>query len=315
MTRRWSALLLVAALAASGCGGAKKPAATRPRTHTISAVVASYDLTMGRPQRFLVGVLRADKQKLVSFGTAKLAFRRVGVKGGQPPRATASWIPIPGQQLGTIPTTPRFVDGSDGTGVYRARDVTFTAPGTWEVTATVVIAGRARSATSAFPVARDVAVPEPGDPAPATDNPMAGAEGVAPRSIDSRADGSAPFPDPELHRASIAAALARHQPIMVVVSTPTYCQSRFCGPITDSIQRLAQKYGDRTAFVHLEVWADYDKQQVSPYANEWIDPHATGDAREPWVFTVGADGRIQQRFDNVASDDELADATANLLGV
>jgi len=44
---------------------------------------------------------------------------------------------------------------------------------------------------------------------------------------------------------------------MVVVSTPTYCQSRFCGPITDSVSALAQRYGDRMAFVHLEVWKNF----------------------------------------------------------
>jgi hypothetical protein len=277
-------------------------------------VVASYDLTTARPVRFLVGVLRSDKQKLVSFGRATFSLRRDGApKSARPELAIADWIPIPGQNLANVPSTPTMVDGSQGTGVYRAQGVRFDKPGTWQVTVSVTIGGRPRLARAAFTVAKASTVPAPGDPAPATDNPIAGTAGVAPRSIDSRGDDNTPIPDPELHSTSIAAALAAHRPLMVVVSTPTYCESRFCGPITDSVQQLAQRHGDRIAFVHLEVWKDFERQEVSPYATEWIDPHATGDAREPWVFTVGTDGRIRQRFDNVASDAELAAAVDDLL--
>jgi len=41
-----------------------------------------------------------------------------------------------------------------------------------------------------------------------------------------------------LHNISIAAATAAGRPA-VVVSTPTFCVSRWCGPITDSVNELA----------------------------------------------------------------------------
>ena len=89
---------------------------------------------------------------------------------------------------------------------------------------------------------------------------------------------------------------------MVVVSTPVFCVSRFCGPITDAVQELAQRYGDDVDFVHLEVWQDFETQTVNDAAAEWIWPDQRGDAAEPWVFLVGADGIILRRWDNVATE-------------
>jgi hypothetical protein len=101
---------------------------------------------------------------------------------------------------------------------------------------------------------------------------------------------------------------------MVVVSTPVFCVSRFCGPITDAVGDLARRYGDRMDFVHLEVWRDFEAQEINPAAAEWIWPDQQGDAAEPWVFLVGADGTIMQRWDNVATEASLARAVEALVG-
>ncbi len=100
---------------------------------------------------------------------------------------------------------------------------------------------------------------------------------------------------------------------MVVISTPTYCQSRFCGPITDAVSALGKRHGERMAFVHIEFWEDFEAQRVNEAAAEWIFPPGTEDAREPWVFVVGGDGVITHRFDNVASDAELEAAVRDTL--
>lgn len=81
-----------------------------------------------------------------------------------------------------------------------------------------------------------------------------------------------------------------------------------CGPITDSVAALARTTGDRVAFVHLEVWRDYDANQLNEAAQEWVDPGFTHEGNEPWVFVVDRDGNIVERFDNVASDADLRHA-------
>lgn len=65
-----------------------------------NTLVASYDLSVGRPQRFLVGLVIND-QHLVSFGEAELSFSFLGkgqVSGDPVPGPTAEgiWQPIPG---------------------------------------------------------------------------------------------------------------------------------------------------------------------------------------------------------------------------
>ncbi len=59
---------------------------------------------------------------------------------------------------------------------------------------------------------------------------------------------------------TVAASIASGKPTLLVVSTPTYCVSRFCGPITDMVQGLSKDYADRANFVHIEVWRNFESQ-------------------------------------------------------
>ena len=93
------------------------------------------------------------------------------------------------------------------------------------------------SADAALEAVATPAVLSVGDPAPHSDNAVAGAAGVPPAAIDSRAASGEPIPDPELHTTSIADALDAGHPALVVFSTPVYCVSQFCGPVTDLVAR------------------------------------------------------------------------------
>ena len=99
---------------------------------------------------------------------------------------------------------------------------------------------------------------------------------------------------------------------MLVVSTPTYCLSRFCGPITDTVSKLAKSYGDRMAFIHAEVWNDDEKRALNREAAEWIFREGA-DPKEPWVFVIDRSGNVVARFDNVSTDAELEAAVQQVL--
>src|SRR3546814_15694577 len=88
---------------------------------------------------------------------------------------------------------------------------------------------------------------------------------------------------------------------MVVVSTPVFCVSRFCGPITDSVQELAATYGDRANFVHIEVWRDFEQNKLNRGAAEWHYPDEEANPSEPWVFLIDGEGTIAKRWDNGAN--------------
>lgn len=314
------AVLLVAACSSGGDGTEANGEIIleKQSNDDLNALVASYDLAVGSPQRFLVGLVTNDQQ-LVSFGDAELAFSFLG-KGESDadpvpgPTATGIWQPIPGQQLDSTPTAPTVGDAVDGVGVYAARDVTFDEAGFWQVDVTVEVDGDSKKAQAAFEVFEKREIVGVGDPAPKTVNHLPGAAGVPVKAVDSRAEQDGTVPDPELHTMTVADAIASGKPTMLVVATPVYCVSRFCGPITDAVQDLAQEFGDRMNFVHIEVWRDFEGRELNKAAAEWIYPDGIEEAKEPWVWVIGADGIIVARFDNVASEDELAAAVDDVLG-
>jgi len=164
-----------------------------------------------------------------------------------------------------------------------------------------------QTAAASFAVADEPALPAPGDPAPATENLTLASEGVPEAAIDSRAVTEGKIPDPELHRATIAQAIAEHRPALVVFATPVYCVSQFCGPVTDMVQDLAHRYRGRAVFIHVEIWKDYEAQQLNDAAVEWLRM-PNGDLTEPWLFLIGPDGRILDRWSSLWSEQEVAAA-------
>ena len=321
MIRPIRSIVVAVALLAAACGGSSKPDITVGATKadaTLSGEVASYDIVVNRAGRFMVGVFANDNQRLLAYGQTEFRFAYLGTKASPVNRArpdmttTAGFLPIPGQKLQAV-TTPRLVAASQAIGVYGASSVTFDTPGFWQVTTSATIAGKKVATDASFEVAATEVLPAPGAHAPATVQHLADATDVAISAVDSRAGDGQAIPDPELHDITIADALAAHRPMMIVISTPTYCQSRFCGPITDAVSALAHKHPGPIAFIHLEIWKDFDKGIINEAAAQWIQPPGSADGREPWVFTVGRDGIIRQRLDNVASEKELAAAVDDLL--
>jgi hypothetical protein len=294
-----AALLL---LVACGSGGSGKASAD-----DLVVQVASYDLATGPPARFIVGLITAD-QRLVGFGAVDLRFSYVGTKenANNPtpfgPPVKASYLPIHGSVVPSpAPAAPQIVAASDTRGLY-ADQACFDKAGFCEVEATATVEGKTRHGKAAFAVNPTHTIPAPGDQALATETLTLTTPDVPRPAIDSRA-GSGEIPDPDLHRTTIAAALAAKRPVVAVFATPVDCTSRFCGPVTDLVDELAHQYGDRASFVHVEIWRDFQAKTVNKSAADWV--YRNDELNEPWVFVVGADGRISARFDNVVTRGEL----------
>ena len=310
MIRRPIPILAAAlALIAAGCvsSGPRQATGTTVASQPVNglaAAVASYDLAVGPASRFLVGLFDSEKGE-VGLGTTALRFTFLGARGatgpGRPgPSMTATFLPIPGSPDTPGRTGPVLLKPSEGRGVYEAQ-VGFDQAGFWQVEVEAAIPGLGpQNATAAFEVADRHHVPAVGDPAPRSENLTLTTPGAQPSSIDSRASATDPVPDPDLHRTTLAAAIAAHRPIVAVFSTPTFCVSRFCGPVTDMVADLAAGYEDRATFVHVEIWKDFTANQLNDTAAEWLTAGG-GDGNEPWVFVIGADGRIAARFDNVSN--------------
>ncbi len=296
------ALLLVLV----GCGGAGGGGGAS--ADDLAVQVASFDLATGRPTRFIVGVVTVD-QRLLGYGQVDMRVSYVGTRENSSnptpfgPPVKGSYLPIHGSEVPSPqPATPQIVAASNTRGVYGAQ-TTFDKAGFWEVELTASVEGKEQKGKAAFAVNERHAVPAPGEPALATENLTLTSPDDVPRAaIDSRG-GSGEIPDPDLHRTTIAASLAAKRPVVAVFATPVYCTSRFCGPVTDMIDELAHRYADRADFVHVEVWRDFQTKTMNKSAADWILRDDA--ANEPWVFVIGADGRIAARFDNVVTMGEL----------
>ncbi|HYU59077.1 MAG TPA: hypothetical protein VEO00_13660 [Actinomycetota bacterium] len=307
------ALLVALALAAAACSSGGGSAETSPSVSgpggEFSAQVASFDLSADRPQRLMVGILTSENA-FVAFGRVTFRFAYLGTRENpvDPPEAVgtpveATFLPLVGTNPADVADGPRPIRSSEGPGVYEIRDHRFDRAGFWQVEVAADVRGLGpQRATAAFEVLEHPAVPAPGDEALPTENHTIGEKGIAPEAIDSRA-ATGTIPDPELHRYTIKGAIAASLPAVVVFSTPVYCVSRFCGPVTDAVQALAARYGDRAVFIHVEIWRDFQGQTVNEAAADWL--LRNDNLNEPWVFLIGADGVIVDRWDNLLDEDEL----------
>jgi hypothetical protein len=309
---RTLALLALLVLTLSTCKAPSEigiPSPSSSDSQAIVAEVATYQLVVDRPGRLLIALLTADNRWL-SFGSVRVRFEYLGEASAAPSgteamaESTAKFLPIPGSPEGNG-RPPTLTFPADGRGVYAVEPITFGKAGYWQLAAGGALGDGAQvSATAAFQVLDAPAIIDVGSVAALTDNPVLADPGVLSSAIDSRAAGGQPIPDPELHRVSIADAIKAGHPALVVFSTPVYCVSRFCGPVTDLVADLAAQYGDRADFIHVEIYRDFEGGKVNQAALDWLSP-ANGDLREPWTFLIGADGRIAASWDTVVTRSEI----------
>ncbi len=281
-------------------------------TSFAAGMASSWHWT-GDPQRVQIGIFGEDAngRRMVTHGSIDVAFSFLGSDGGsQPepgPTATATYVPVPGTAVsGDGPT----LSGGDR-GVYEAEGVTFDASGVWRATIAAQIDGVSRELTSDFIVTEESPIPAPGDPAPRTENLTLRSNDVPEEAIDSMAAPGKGIPDPELHRWTVADAVREGRPALVLIGTPAHCTSLFCGPEVEELQRLAAAHPDRAVYIHIEVWRDFDGQVVNQAAADWLlreRADGTPEMTEPWLFLVGADGLIVDRWGSLFDSSEVSAA-------
>jgi hypothetical protein len=116
-------------------------------------------------------------------------------------------------------------------------------------------------------------------------------------------------PDKGLLRYSVAGSLAAHKPFVVVFATPKFCTSRTCGPVVDVVDAVRRRFRRTDVrFIHVEVYKRNNPSLgVNAFMRQWRLPG------EPWIFLVGADGRIKAKFAGPVSAGELAAAVRRTL--
>ena len=218
---------------------------------------------------------------VVSRPTARMWIAR-GLKEPPYARATAR-----SEKIG--------VEGSDPaeTDAIFVANLDLPKAGTYWVLAEPV-GGRKIQAVGTVIVKKQTAAPDIGAPAPASKTPT-----LATATLDELT--TSKVPDRELYRSSVADALADGVPFVVAFATPKYCASRTCGPTVDVVSTVRRDHADSgVRFIHVEIYKDNDPAKgVNQWVTQWNLPS------EPWVFLVGPDGKIRDRFEGTVSVREL----------
>ena len=116
----------------------------------------------------------------------------------------------------------------------------------------------------------------------------------------------------------MADALAAKKPFVLVFATPKFCQTKTCGPTLDKVKPVAAAHPDVT-FINVEP---YQLEDVDGQLQPKLD--AKGNLRrsrrrppsssltEPYVFVVGADGKVKASFELVFTPEEIEAALTGL---
>ena len=99
------------------------------------------------------------------------------------------------------------------------------------------------------------------------------------------------LPPESMHSVSFNRVLGK-RPIALLFSTPQFCISKVCGPVTDILVQLQHEFANRITFIHEEVYLNNQpakglRPQLKAFHLE----------TEPWLFTINRRGVIAARLE------------------
>lgn len=290
----------VIVLAACTSGGAPAPSA-RPSTASVAPVAS------GSSAR---AVLPVPVSSEFGVGDNRVIFSLLDATGTKPAAAPDRTLAIGyrgpnGETIASAPTTFIWAVENDK-GVYVGH-ATFPAAGKWIAEFTTEAPGSPKvTLPFSFDVKERTSVLRPGDPAPAVDTPTLADVGGAVAKVSTDAK-----PVERFYETSVADALAAKKPFVLAFATPKFCQTATCGPALDRLKPIAAAHPEMT-FINVEPYQLKEEggslQPALDAGGNLVPAEATTAFKllsEPYVFVVGADGKIAASFELVYSAEEL----------
>jgi hypothetical protein len=139
-------------------------------------------------------------------------------------------------------------------------------------------------------------IPRPGEKAPLIQTPTAASVGGDLAKLSTR------VPPDTMNEVNYAEVLGK-EPILLLFTTPKFCQSRVCGPAVDVAEQAQQKYKGKANFIHMEIYNDNDPAKgVRPQVRRFHLP------TEPWLFAINREGVVSAAIEGAVGT-ELMDKT------
>jgi hypothetical protein len=286
------------ALLVAGCGSSASspnatptvPAAKQP---SYQLLVASSQLALGR-QRFTFGLMKNNRP----VENKSVMARFFWVKGTS--AVLQDTVPASFNFFAKgLPNTPSNSAAFAIGGVYVSYPV-FNKTGSWGVEADLPEGGRLLPLRAQFAVQPRLTIPQVGQAAPRSNNPTV--YQVPATKLDSGR------PPDDMHKLSIAGAIAQHKPLVVLFATAAFCESRLCGPEIETVQGVENKFRGRVNFVHIEVYKN--AVFADGFAATFLAWHLQ---TEPWVFVVNRRGIITAEFEGATPASEIVPAIRQTL--
>jgi len=187
----------------------------------------------------------------------------------------------------SLATKPSFraestTDDPDAAQVVYSAALNLPSAGDWRIAAIVKEDGELRGTPlPSVAVGEFKRIPRPGQRAPDIHTPTAQDVGGELSKITTR------IPPDTQNKVDYAEALGK-EPIVLLFATPEFCQSRVCGPVVDVAEQAKQEYGDKAAFIHMEIFNDNDPAKgVRRQVREFHLPN------EPYLFTIDRSGVVR----------------------
>jgi hypothetical protein len=266
--------------------------------------------------RYPFGVFERDRTQIsdaeVALYFARAPAPKPGAKSKSGSKGTAAKAeaqaldepavgPFPAA-IESLATQPAFLaqttsSDPDAASVVYSSHVDFPSEGEWRIAALVKQDGEIKGTLLPSAVVGEFGgIPQSGQKAPKIHTPTAEDVGGDLAKITTR------IPPDTQNQVDYADALGR-EPIMLLFATPQFCQSRVCGPVVDVAEQVKQEYGDKAAFIHMEVYNDNDPGEgVRPQLRAFNLPS------EPWLFAINRQGTVSSVIEGAFGLELLTDA-------
>jgi hypothetical protein len=180
--------------------------------------------------------------------------------------------------------------------VYSAQ-IPFPKDGEYKVVALIKEKGGfARKALGSVQVGEFEKIPKPGEKAPLIQTPTASSVGGDLAKLSTR------VPPDTQNKVNYADVLGK-EPILLLFTTPKFCQSRVCGPVVDVAQQAQHEFEGKANFIHMEIYNDNDPSKgVRAQVRRFHLP------TEPWLFAINREGVVSATIEG-GFGTELMDKT------
>jgi hypothetical protein len=170
-------------------------------------------------------------------------------------------------------------ENPDVANVVYSADINFPSEGEYRPVALIKEKdGWAKIGLRSIKVGEFAKIPRPGEKAPLIQTPIGKGGNLA--ELSTR------VPPDTQNRVNYADVLGK-EPILLLFTTPQFCQSRVCGPVVDVAQQAQHDFEGKANFIHMEIYKENDPSNgVRPQVRRFHLP------TEPWLFAINREGVV-----------------------